>query len=709
MAYTPDVFADDEAGNTPITAEKLNRLGVGLQVTAGVADAAETPTGAQSKADAAQAAAVVVATADATAKANAARAAAEATAAAALTAGLAGKANTADITALDGRVDVLEAAPTGTSALSVQDEDGTALTGVTLLDFRGAGVTAAAGATGEVVVTIPGGGSSAPSTSRNALTGLWHLGGYTGYDPTGAADQTALLQSVVDEVAAAGGGTIYIGPQTAGKTLLKIAGTVIWKSRVSLKGSDRSQVALVGTGTGAVIRAAIGDGTSASTPITDVDFSDFEIDGAAQTAPGGTYSSATKGIFIQHMKRVSFRRLHVHDTAATGLGVDHLYEGCVFHDNVVMNCGRLNDGTGPGGSGIGLGTAQTTDDEPFTVHGNYCVGNKRYGIFVEAQDVSGTGTFATFTRGGRITDNYVRTSQVGIGDSGQRNLLIAHNDVQLCTTAGIAVDYGSFTKGRPGYDGVIADNMIYRNAVGILLDYSGTTATTYPGHYTVRDNEVVDTTNEGVKILLRAAAVTALQILNNIIHGSGRSGIYVAYSGSTPTASLAKSTIRGNVCFSNGTSATAGNRDGIRIVIPIADTVIVDNRCFDDQATKTQGYGLVVGTAAATVAGGTIKGNDLRGNLTGGGLFTNTPTTHVAGNPGYTPPAPAAVALAASPATYTAPDYPTVLNLTGGTVGSITVGGVAVAASSERQLLLEPGDAVVVTYTAAPTVTTRAR
>lgn len=44
----------------------------------------------------------------------------------------------------------------GSGSLSVQDENGTAITSVTQLDFQGAGVSAASG-TGEVVVTIPGG------------------------------------------------------------------------------------------------------------------------------------------------------------------------------------------------------------------------------------------------------------------------------------------------------------------------------------------------------------------------------------------------------------------------------------------------------------------------------------------------------------------------------------------------------------------------
>ncbi len=51
----------------------------------------------------------------------------------------------------------------GDTALTVQDENGNVSTSVTRIDFQGAGVTAATG-TGEVVVTIPGGGSSGITT-----------------------------------------------------------------------------------------------------------------------------------------------------------------------------------------------------------------------------------------------------------------------------------------------------------------------------------------------------------------------------------------------------------------------------------------------------------------------------------------------------------------------------------------------------------------
>lgn len=58
-------------------------------------------------------------------------------------------------------------APAGTS-LTVQDENGVVATGVTQIDFQGAGVTASAG-TGEVVVTIPGGTGGGPAAARQVL------------------------------------------------------------------------------------------------------------------------------------------------------------------------------------------------------------------------------------------------------------------------------------------------------------------------------------------------------------------------------------------------------------------------------------------------------------------------------------------------------------------------------------------------------------
>lgn len=553
-----------------------------------------------------------------------------------------------------------------------------------------------------ITIAATGGGASAPSTGRNPLTGYWHLSGYPGVDPTGAADQTAILQQIVNDIATAGGGVIWVDAGT-----YRLNGTVIWKSKVSMIGVDRTLVKFVGYQVDtAMIRAIPSDGTSTAAPLSDVTFSDFHLDGANQTL-SGSYVSALKGFFIQHMRRVTFNNLWVSDTGATGVGVDFAYEAVVFDSCIVTGCGRLNPGNGPGGSGIGIGTASNTNDEPFTVTRCYVVNNTRFGIFVESQNESGTNAFSMSTRGGRITDNFVSGGQYGIGDAGNRNLLIAHNQVKLATNAGIVVNGGTFTQGRTGFDGEISDNLVYQCVVGIYIDYAKVNTISYAGQYTIRDNHISDSTQNGILIEMRTVTVDAVHILSNEINNCGRTGLLVQYNGTGPTAIFRRSSVRDNIVYGNGTAGVTGSNDGIRFSVPIQDTDVYGNKCFDHQATKTQRYGMV---SSSTVTGGRIVFNDLRGNLTGAALFTTTPTgVHFASNPGYAAPVPQAVTVGASPWSYTAPDYPTNLYLTGGTVSAITQGGVTVASASERVIPAEPGDVIVVTYSAAPTVATRPR
>jgi hypothetical protein len=61
--------------------------------------------------------------------------------------------------------------------ITVQDENGNVSTDVTRFDFQGAGVSASAG-TGEVVITIPGGGSggiTVQDENGNVATGVTQL------------------------------------------------------------------------------------------------------------------------------------------------------------------------------------------------------------------------------------------------------------------------------------------------------------------------------------------------------------------------------------------------------------------------------------------------------------------------------------------------------------------------------------------------------
>jgi hypothetical protein len=71
-------------------------------------------------------------------------------------------------TDVQGAIEDLDAVAGGGGTLTVQDENGNVATGVTQIDFQGAGVAATSG-TGEVIVTISGGGGSSSVPYNRAL------------------------------------------------------------------------------------------------------------------------------------------------------------------------------------------------------------------------------------------------------------------------------------------------------------------------------------------------------------------------------------------------------------------------------------------------------------------------------------------------------------------------------------------------------------
>jgi hypothetical protein len=125
--------------------------------------------------------------------------------------------------------------------------------------------------------------------------------------------------------------------------------------------------------------------------------------------------------------------------------------------------------------------------------------------------------------------------------------------------------------------------------------------------------------------------------------------------------------------------------------------------------TNTQGYGLIVADPGTTNY--QLIGNDVSGNLTAGLLDNGGAGGRriVRDNPGYNPIGISNITLGASPATYTAKATPETVYIAGGTVSNITIGGITVAVSVGTipvVLALNPNQSMVVTYTAAPTITT---
>jgi hypothetical protein len=420
------------------------------------------------------------------------------------------------------------------------------------------------------------------------MLGVAHVpaGGVVG---DGAADDAPAIQAAID-AAAHRGGTVYL---PAGR--YRLGGALQARSGVTIAGDGAASV-LVPTGRSSAI---VGTFSSAA-PLTSFVCRDLAIDGSQQVGP---YSSTIKGIFITHLSACSFLDLLVTATAATGIGIDYLYDGTVVRGCRAFGCGRLNGGNQPGGAGIGIGTG-SRDVEAFLVEGNHCGGNARFGIFVESQ----TTRAAT---GGRIIANTCEANRHGIGDCGMSGLVVAAN---VCTGnhgSGIVVNTGTLSP-IVGRDGEVGGNVCTANGeFGILFD---TNLAPAGNSYAFRANRCDRNGKAGIKLMSDARRdLAGISVVDNEIHGNGSLGVHVTTSG----ARVRDLAISGNRISANGQTNTAGYTQGIRIDAPTDRFTIAGNSCWDPGPVQRQSYGIQLSAGVAFVAGH-VTGNNVSGNAVGG-------------------------------------------------------------------------------------------
>lgn len=156
--------------------------------------------------------------------------------------------------------------------------------------------------------------------------------------------------------------------------------------------------------------------------------------------------------------------------------------------------------------------------------------------------------------------------------------------------------------------------------------------------------------------------------------------------------------------------ATIKDNIGVGISIDRAHQGLLIANCLiiDDQTVPTQTYGI---TYTNYIAGSNnrIIGNSFYGNSTAqihADFYTHAGLLdyEVRNNNGVNPIGPVAISVGASPFTYTAHAAPETVYLYGGTVSSITRGGVQIASSSNCSVHLEPHQSLIVTYSVAPSM-----
>lgn len=553
-----------------------------------------------------------------------------------------------------------------------------------LITIAGAG--AAAARLNTSIASVSGGNATltvAPSTSI-AGTGVSTFG----------TDDTATIQAAVDAAAVAP--LINAGIVVLNNGIYAVD-SITWKTKVSITGWGWGKSILFHLRTSnmvnAVIQALSG---GVGNLYTDCQFTNFEIDCTASITT--SYAVGQKCIYIQFMMRALFDKLYLHDSPATCLGVDYLLDSDIT-GNIVFGGGRGNSGAGLGGAGIGIAVGgNSTELENCNVIGNVVRNCKTFAIFFEGAGASAIGN--TWTR---IIGNFVYqaasfTSKAGIGDCGNKKIIIANNHVigSTGTADGITCIAGT-SGGCSGEQGTIEGNYVEGFVNGISVDWT-TAPTSAICEYVIHNNK--SRTNTAAGILIKAHATTGmetLRITDNICSLNASAGIMM-----TGAATAKDVNISGNTCKNNGTGGgAAATKGGISISTPITRLRMRGNDCYDNQGSPTQTYGLIVSTVAIT--GAFIKDNDWATNLTGSiSLLTGaTIAGIIKDNPGYNPVGTTSPVAGASPWTFTNGTSPATLYLSG-TLTGVTKNGVTIPGLvGTGSIPLAPNDAVVVTYPAA--------
>ena len=393
-------------------------------------------------------------------------------------------------------------------------------------------------------------------------------------DYTGVSDAQPAIQAAIEKGKTEGKPVRLL----AGKLKLNKAITAV--DKLVLRGAGMGKTILLPQGQANAIEYKAG---TEGEPISDVIFSDFDIDGKDQIMPSGGYApTQTKGAFIEKMHRIEMRNLHIRNTGATGLGIDHVTG--VIENVWAVNCGRFNGGNKPGGSGIGIGTGWLDPVfEPLTIANCHTIGNARFGIFIESQ------TDGAAPSGITITGCTARGNKDGIGDAGGTGAIITGNHVIENTRSGIDVDHGTLSQGAPGLQTKVIANDIRGNATGITIYVKPDRGL---DGVQIVDNTIIDNfgdglyfnadTNDSVSNPVRNLRITGNEISRNL----GR-GIYIEGDRYVASLILRRFWIARNRVWENAVTGIHinGQTDGL---------VMEGNIIWDDQQEPTQTAAVLV-------------------------------------------------------------------------------------------------------------------
>lgn len=296
--------------------------------------------------------------------------------------------------------------------------------------------------------------------------------------------------------------------------------------------------------------------------------------------------------------------------------------------NMVINGNNANNSTlgcclVPFGDDIKITNCEIKDAVAFGIYG---VDGER--LYIENNYIHGCGNIGVLIGVAGYTYSNVYIKNNTLASNGCHGICVGNGATAIATNVVIegnnSINNGSLAAGGGGIWAVAGADKVKIIGNNCLANHGDNIGIEGSTNVIVANNEssaatgpTADPVNSGVAI---SAGATGIVVSGNRCENNSAAGIIVRGSSS-------KVTITGNQCVNNS-QQTAGDFHGIQIdTISPPDVgsgskiTITGNVCYDDQATKTQGYGLKIDSNAFDVI---AQGNMLQGNKDGSVLNDGT-------------------------------------------------------------------------------------
>ncbi|MEV0360083.1 glycosyl hydrolase family 28-related protein [Nocardia sp. NPDC050697] len=444
------------------------------------------------------------------------------------------------------------------------------------------------------------------------------------YYTDGTADEVQINQALVAAAAQPTGGVVRLKAGT-----YTISAPVKPLNNTKLQGDGMTSTIIKGAGSD-FTALDNRDGTTLN-PTHDVEICDLKIDMDAVTVVSADPIDV-KCIFITCVLRFFVHGVWLYGSPGTGLGTDFLVD-TIFDRCLVEKCGKAGlAGTNQrliGCNGFGIGSGRY-DNESWIV--SNCI----------AKNIGNNGFLLENLNSNKdsLNNQFVNCIAYECGIAGFNVTGVSQVIASNCI-AYKNYEHGFFINSDDAGSTTNPKRVLLNNCIS---SHNGTSGQNSGDGFYIVDFFTAGNRLKNITLMgcisfansnhgIRVRDAKGIIISGCRSEGNRNQGIILDSTKSTnPVTDIS---ITGCHVLNNSNPALGSttDHDGILIQIPtnggaIANVVIANNRCYDDQAVKTQRFGINI-SASASIADITVLGNDLTGNKDTNPLFIGSSTGKV--------------------------------------------------------------------------------